>query len=497
MEKFLWSQRQDVGPSARGGHSLAYHAGRETTILFGGSGSGGALGDTWMWDGDFWTQVDDTGPSPRTSAGMAFDGTDIILFGGETPPVGGIPGVASDTWRWDESGWTQLDDTGPVARGMSPLAYHRGRDELTLFGGTTGTAMLRDTWIRSQGAWTQVDDSGPSPRCAHLLAYDAERETIVLFGGASFGSALSDTWEWDGEHWTQVQDIGPGETAHAAFAGAGAGVLLFGGSNALFTEATGLSAGTWQWSAQFWRQLQDMGPSARWGSAATVDEKRSRMVLFGGFTTLQGDPIASDDTWEAPVEVSSPASTLRAIDVGPTTMGSPFGVLTLALDTPLAAASPIEIWVDGARDTTMQQTMPAGSSQGFIAYPLNGRAAGMHVVRVRVAGQTVIADVELVVGPGLGSLTTPIAQVARGAQLAVDLAVDPAPQSRLVYIVALDPFTAAGAFVEFVTLPPLASQYRALLAIPAGARVGTHRLIAFGDVSSARSSSDLLMITVT
>src|SRR5262245_50198919 len=85
MARFLWTQKEDIGPSARVGHCLTYDDVRGTTLLFGGDAlMGSKLGDSWTWDGEFWTQVADTGPSPRRDHAMAFDmprGT-ILLFGG-------------------------------------------------------------------------------------------------------------------------------------------------------------------------------------------------------------------------------------------------------------------------------------------------------------------------------------------------------------------------------------------------------------------------------
>jgi|GEM_PF-3489586 len=500
MAKFLWTQRQDIGPSARGGHALAFHPGRGRVILFGGAGRDGVLGDTWEWDGDLWTQVDDSGPPARTSGGMTFDGTDIILFGGELAAVGGVPSVAGDTWRWDGSGWTQIDDSGPQARGYAPLAFLPGTDDVLMFGGTTGTAMLRDTWVLSRDGWTQVDDTGPDARAAHALAFDAEVGSAVLFGGAAFGTTFSDTWGWDGDRWTQLQDIGPGGTAHGAFAGADGGVVLFGGSDALFTEAAALSADTWRWKGRTWSQVQDIGPNARWGSAAAVDVTRSRVVLFGGFTKLRGDHGAVGDTWEAPVEITPSDSTLRFIDVGQLTLGSPYGVLAFSLDTPTAAASPIDVWLDGEREQTMNLRLPAGLTQGLVVFPLGGRAPGTLAVRARVAGSSGYVDVELVSGAGLGSLTAPNDHVPAGGPLTVALTVDADAQTRRIWVAAIDPLGPGPSSLFLfpqVTVPPGATQVQQTYTLAAAARPGTHRLIAFGEHDPARRCSGLLTVTVT
>jgi hypothetical protein len=40
-------------------------------VLFGGDNDFQYVGDTWIWDGANWTQVETPGPSPRVDHGMA------------------------------------------------------------------------------------------------------------------------------------------------------------------------------------------------------------------------------------------------------------------------------------------------------------------------------------------------------------------------------------------------------------------------------------------
>src|SRR6185436_14544713 len=97
MARFLWTQKQDIGPSARSQFALAYDPVRELTYLIGGNGS--ATSDTWAWDGRYWTQVSRLGPQKRAGHAMAFDAArrNIVLFGGETSPGQ----AARDTWAFD------------------------------------------------------------------------------------------------------------------------------------------------------------------------------------------------------------------------------------------------------------------------------------------------------------------------------------------------------------------------------------------------------------
>ena len=91
-ERWLWTQKEDIGPSPRYGHAMAYEAARQRVVLFGGSGFGGSgssglLNDTWGWDGAAWTQLADMGPPARRNHAMAYDESRhrLVLFGGYTP----------------------------------------------------------------------------------------------------------------------------------------------------------------------------------------------------------------------------------------------------------------------------------------------------------------------------------------------------------------------------------------------------------------------------
>jgi hypothetical protein len=163
--RWLWTQKQDIGPSPRYGHGMEYDATRQRVVLFSGSQES-TTNDTWEWDGSAWTQVADMGPSPRLNVGMTYDAfrQRLVLFGGWVPA-------------------------------------------LTL---STSAKVVGDTWERVGSEWTQVADTGPAPRKLCTLTYDPAGQRVVLFGGFSQADeGFNDTWEWDGMEWTQIADTGP------------------------------------------------------------------------------------------------------------------------------------------------------------------------------------------------------------------------------------------------------------------------------------------------
>ena len=214
-DSVAWSQVADTGPSPRHGSAMAYDSSRDKTVLFGGWHSTGYKNDTWQWDGADWSQVADTGPSPRSSHAMVYDSQKkrIVLFGGGFVGPSNVPQYFNDTWEWNGSEWTQVADTGPSPRGNHGMSYDSPRDKVVLFSGWGGPGQfLGDTWEMSGNKWQKVQDTGPGS--IYSLSMVHTLKGIVLFGGSFIGESnapqyLNDTWQWDGKIWTQRQDIGP------------------------------------------------------------------------------------------------------------------------------------------------------------------------------------------------------------------------------------------------------------------------------------------------
>ncbi len=290
----LWTQRQNMGPSARWAHALAHDTQDGRTVLFGGEGAGGSLlADTWAWDGSRWTQVEDIGPAAWAGHTLTTDiGRDrIVLFGGRTD----VP--LADTWEWDGRAWTQVQDVGPPPRTSHAMAYDSGRSRVVLFGGAVGDGTAwGDTWEWDGDAWTQVADTGPSPRAGHAMSFVGGGAHTVLFGG----STTADTWAWDGAIWTQLNDVGPTPSIGAAMTSQGDKAILFGGADPL--DSMSRFGSTWELDGSVWTERQDIGPSPRQGHAMSYDTEREVAVLFGGSRapSAAGEDFFSD-TWELPV----------------------------------------------------------------------------------------------------------------------------------------------------------------------------------------------------
>jgi hypothetical protein len=305
MPKLLWTQRQDIGPAGRAGCATAFDPVRGKTVLFGGTNPDRG---TWEWDGQYWTQVSDMGPAPRRNFGMAWDNATqrVMLFGGAAVSAdpGANPAALGDTWEWDGESWTQVDDTGPAARFAFAVASDTTRNRVVLFGGAFFTFSgdpnsFDDTWEWDGAAWTQQEATGPFARSGHQMTFDSARARTVLFGGIPIdGNGQSDTWEWSGTIWVRVSEFGPARRFGAGLCFDGSQSILFGGQGSPM-----LFGDTWSWGGRFWTQRQDIGPQPRSGHAIAFDATRKRLVLFGG----SGTGVANlNDTWEMAAQSTSP-----------------------------------------------------------------------------------------------------------------------------------------------------------------------------------------------
>ena len=361
MAKVLWTQKQDVGPRARGGHAIAYDAARQRLVLFGGRAEGATpQADTWEWDGADWTQVADTGPDARSGHALTFDTNRqrAVLFGGEATG----PALRADTWEWDGADWTQVADTGPDAR------------------------------------------SG------HALTFDTNRQRAVLFGGEAAGPVLrGDTWEWDGGNWTQVADTGPSPSLGIAMTFVGGPSDPVGGTTLLFGGVTSspapvgdmLAKLSWEWDGAHWTLRQDMGPAARWGHALAFHSARGRPVLFGGFSALPADPGVADsvlaDTWEAslgeiPTDGPAPAVALVSFALNPDTV---HGAVSGGVGTGLNAEVSLEVGLNGPAPPGGVQVDILGALLGvppvFVA---EGQTMGSQILTL-TTGDTSAGDYEV------------------------------------------------------------------------------------------------------
>jgi hypothetical protein len=290
MARMLWTQRQDIGPPMGWHVRMAYDEKRRVIILVCQDIPEPQTTQTWLWDGELWVQVADTGPSK----------TDALVWDAKREML--VATTEDSLWEWSGTDWTQVSDQ-VTGMGTSAFRHSRGRLIRTTFKENSPAL----TWEWNDGAWTQIDDMGPPKRAKFDLVYDVEHAVTLLVAGAIYsrntptgffsGSPAKDTWAFDGR-WKAVADFGPSprwEQASAYDSDRNC-VVLFGGTTVSANPpANPMHNDTWEWNGVLWRQVEDMGPSERAEAVMAYDKGRKRCVLFGGH---QSDSNRFVDTWE-------------------------------------------------------------------------------------------------------------------------------------------------------------------------------------------------------
>jgi cysteine-rich repeat protein len=218
-----------TGPTARAGMAFAYNPLQDELLLFGGrsGGLGTSIGETWEGRDNFnWNQrTAGTQPTPRSDAGLAFDGSKMIMFGGFTTAS------TNETWAYDGSAWTNLGANGPSARTEAAVGYDPVRKQVLMFGGN-GADYLHDTWAWDGTAWLPAAQNqfSPPPGFGGTLTWNPARQRLTLTGSQVTGGF--EAFEWDGQRWEDVAAANEpvnrfGQLAFTSLSGAG--IQIWGG----------------------------------------------------------------------------------------------------------------------------------------------------------------------------------------------------------------------------------------------------------------------------
>jgi hypothetical protein len=210
--------------------------------------------------------------------------------------------------------WTRVSSLGtpPASVGDIPLAYVPGLGAVRYdpVPSTTPVSIWDGHfWSR----WNTPENSPyPTVALAFGFAYDAPRDALLLFGGTdtSSGAISRDAWAGHLDRaraeclWSAAAALSlPRDRAWPTMAldRARGEVLLFGGYTEVNLDPVFLDD-TWTWDGQLWHaRVPAAIPQARSAPALAYDSTRQRTVLFGGFTThsyVDGFGGALGDTWE-------------------------------------------------------------------------------------------------------------------------------------------------------------------------------------------------------
>lgn len=228
-------------------------------------------------------------------------------------------GPAGVPLRADESHWDLIRPAGTLPPGlrMAAQTHDPGRNRLLFFGGIDSDGIAdrlhaldlgTDTWLNLRPRGT-----APSSRDRAAMAFDPAGDRAVLFSGYNGGSLyLDETLFLDfsdarGPEWRKLP-FTPSKPAprlgaslvHVPAAAGPGRLLLFGGWNGAerrsYQDVWALSL---EPGKEAWVRLSPAGsaPPARDGHLAVVDQARSRMLVYGGWSR-QRTEVTLDDLWE-------------------------------------------------------------------------------------------------------------------------------------------------------------------------------------------------------
>jgi hypothetical protein len=280
-----------VSPSPRYGASMAFDAKDGYLLFFGGCGKQCPLGDTWKYQGGVWVNLTSqlvAAPPARSGASMVYDARDgyLLLFGGT-----GTSGALDDSWRFVGGTWSPLAVSGsvPSARSDAAATYDTTDGSVLIFGGLSASGTpLGDTWSYANGLWSDLSASlsvSPPARSGAGFVSDSTDGFSLLFGGTgACGSPCGDTWTYVADHWTNR--TGTTGTAPSARTdptmsddpGRGL-VVLYGGAN------TTVLGDTWTFVHGSWTDISgnlSATPAAREAGSAAYDATDGYLFLFGG-----------------------------------------------------------------------------------------------------------------------------------------------------------------------------------------------------------------------
>ncbi|MEW6429872.1 MAG: kelch repeat-containing protein, partial [Myxococcota bacterium] len=296
-----------VDPPTRFDFMMAELGGR--IVAFGGDQGGGYQSNsnlTWVFENGRWRALaTPTSPPVRRAGAMVRFGNELLLFGGRMTTSSPNPTYFNDLWRFDGTTWSEVTSTSKP----SPRAFHvmgvlsiNNVERLFLFGGQgpSGVGNLSDTWEWTGTDWVQLSPtvtpaSGGSPPSGggFAMAQTPFQSKLVMFGGWN-----DQLWEFDGQAWVgRRPTTRPGTRVYPSLAVVGTKLVLFGG----YATNNGNNIDvndTWEWDGTSWTRLTlTTAPRAR--SSAVALTYNGTLFLHGGkFTRPGGSTSGLSDTWE-------------------------------------------------------------------------------------------------------------------------------------------------------------------------------------------------------
>ena len=270
------------------------------------------------------------------------DTHEVVLFGGVDD--------WDNTWVWNGDDWTQLHPAvSPPGRYGASAAYDPQTRMVMLFGGRTepGTP-VHDTWGWNGTIWEDLDSGagGPDPGEGSDMAWDAALTEMVLTTSSGVIGESGETWVWAGTHWARPAggDLPSGASYSPMWFDPTTNWLIAVACCEDLPPVTGAVNTTWRWDGGKWSLLATPDNSPQGASTMALDPANNSLVLCACGTSAPGEPALL--VWYRSGWISRAAGALPLLGGVEVTDSDRHQLLLLGSPAPGSASSavPVEVW---------------------------------------------------------------------------------------------------------------------------------------------------------
>ena len=224
-----------------------------------------------------------------------------------------LPRHGSSASQWiDRTATLAPDAAVPAAGEDCAMIYDPVQHRIILFGGKNNTNQnLNETWALdlAQNIWQKLATTGEPPPASedHTVIYDPLGQRMILQGGED-GLTTNKLWALDlrTQQWRNMTDsTAPAREDHSAiYDSFSKRMVIFGGQqndgHFVRTNLNDLWALNLDPTSPYFEQWQSLTskdnlPPGRSNHVAVYDERKNRMVIYGGWDKDQ--KVSFDDTW--------------------------------------------------------------------------------------------------------------------------------------------------------------------------------------------------------
>src|SRR6056300_294884 len=160
---------------------------RDASLAAGGETPSPAIvGNTELYDGTSWTEVNDLNTARSAGGSGGATNTAAIYWGGTSPAV------VANVETWNGTSWTEVNDLNTARRSM-PGGGGTSTSTLAFGGESPGAAQLAVTESWNGTSWTEVNNLNTARQA---LGASGISNGMVVYGGYTTGR-VSNTELWD------------------------------------------------------------------------------------------------------------------------------------------------------------------------------------------------------------------------------------------------------------------------------------------------------------